>query len=194
MTVARMTGLVEDLFELSRVQGPADRLRTDAVSITEIVGDVTDELDPTAAAAGVDLRAAVPADDRLAVVGDGDALARALANLVSNAVRHTEPRGRVLVAASRAEDGRLQVSVTDGCGGIPEEHLPRVFDTGWRGTAARTVPRTDVEPQGAGLGLAIAKGVVAAHDGSIVVRNVDGGCCFDVELPAAEPTRRGERP
>ncbi|GAA4963640.1 hypothetical protein GCM10023238_33950 [Streptomyces heliomycini] len=64
----------------------------------------------------------------------------------------------------------MVLSVTDGCGGIPEEDLPRVFDTGWRGTHART------PPAGAGLGLAIVRGIVEAHRGSTTVRNVTGGC------------------
>ncbi|MGW7370053.1 sensor histidine kinase, partial [Streptomyces sp. NPDC054841] len=71
------------------------------------------------------------------------------------------------------------LSVTDGCGGIPDEDLPRVFDTGWRGSQART------PPAGAGLGLAIVRGIVEAHDGSADVRNVTGGCRFEVTLPAA---------
>jgi signal transduction histidine kinase len=60
------------------------------------------------------------------------------------------------------------LSVTDGCGGIPEDELPRVFDTGWRGTAART------PLAGAGLGLAIVRGIVEAHAGRAEVRNVPG--------------------
>ena len=62
---------------------------------------------------------------------------------------------------------------------IPEEDLARVFDTGWRGTHART------PPAGAGLGLAIVRGIVEAHAGRTGVRNVAGGCCFEVTLPAA---------
>jgi signal transduction histidine kinase len=71
------------------------------------------------------------------------------------------------------------LSVTDGCGGIPDEDLPRVFDTGWRGTDART------PPAGAGLGLAIVRGIVEAHQGRATVRNIPGGCRFEVTLPSA---------
>ncbi|MGI8457989.1 MAG: sensor histidine kinase [Propionibacteriaceae bacterium] len=181
-TVARMSGLVEDLFELSRVESPAPQVHR-PVSLTELVGDVADELDAAALAAQVELRVDLPDSDRLAVSGDADALVRALANLVSNAIRHTAVGGRVEISALRAADGRIRVGVADGCGGIPEPHLDRVFDTGWRGTSARTPERTG-EPTGAGLGLAITKGVVRAHDGSIEVRNVTGGCRFELELPA----------
>ncbi|MFE3129255.1 sensor histidine kinase, partial [Streptomyces hydrogenans] len=92
--------------------------------------------------------------------------------------RRTPDDGTVAVAARRA-DGGVVLSVTDGCGGIPEEDLPRVFDTGWRGTEART------PPAGAGLGLAIVRGIVEAHAGRAEVRNVPGGCRFEVTLPAA---------
>ena len=73
----------------------------------------------------------------------------------------------------------VTLSVTDGCGGIPDDDLHRVFDTGWRGTEART------PPGGAGLGLAIVRGIVEAHSGRAEVRNVAGGCRFELTLPTA---------
>jgi signal transduction histidine kinase len=124
----------------------------------------------------------VPAEDRLAVLGSADDLARALTNLAANAIRHTDPGRSVRLEGRRAEDGHIQVAVIDGCGGIPETSLPRVFDTGWRGTPSR-----GEDGGGAGLGLAIARGVVESHAGQISVRNVDGGCRFEVDLPASRP-------
>ena len=78
----------------------------------------------------------------------------------------------------RAEDGHLVLAVVDACGGIPEDHLVRVFDPGWRGSPARSEA-----DGGAGLGLAITRGVVESHAGRISVRNVPGGCRFEVTLP-----------
>jgi signal transduction histidine kinase len=182
-TVTRMSGLVDDLFALSRVEA-APEVERRPVALAELLADLTDELSPMAAAADVALRADIPADDRLAVSGDADALSRALANLVGNAVQHTGPGGRVEVRGSRAADGAIRVAVTDGCGGIPEPHLDRVFDSGWRGVADR--PASELPTGGAGLGLTITQGIIAAHDGSIAVRNVDGGCCFSLELPAGQ--------
>ena len=98
-------------------------------------------------------------------------LHRALGNLVVNAIRHTPADGVVDVSV-RSDDGEAVLSVTDACGGIPEDDLPHVFEVAWRGQPART-PGPD---GGAGLGLAIARGIVEAHDGEIEVRNVDGGC------------------
>lgn len=180
-TVDRMTGLVGDLFELSRVNAArSSQSRTRSmVSLVELVHDVTAELDAHARRRGVTVRVEVePGDDRLAVVGIADDLARALTNLLGNAVRHTAPGREVVVSADRGEDGRIHVSVTDGCGGIPDGDLERVFDVGWRAAPERS--STDA---GAGLGLAIARGVIESHEGSIDIQNVPGGCRFGVTLP-----------
>jgi signal transduction histidine kinase len=177
-TVARMTIMVDDLFALSRVQGAPEPRELSLVALSELVCDVTAEAEATAQTAQVRLEVDVPEQDNLAVLGRHEDLSRALGNLVSNAIRHTEPGQTVRVSADRAEDGSVRVLVMDGCGGIPEAHLDRVFDTGWRGSPARG--STD---GGAGLGLAIARGVVESHQGEIAVRNTDTGCCFEVALP-----------
>ena len=79
-------------------------------------------------------------------------------------------------------DGAIaEVLVGDECGGIPEEHLHRVFDIGFRGEAARTSHGKN--PGGAGLGLAITRGIVEAHAGTVEVSNRPGGCQFRVRLP-----------
>jgi signal transduction histidine kinase len=176
-TVGRMSHLVDDLFELSRVQGDRPARPQTLVSLTELIMDVSSESTAVARAHGVDLMVDLPEQDRLAVVGSADDLARALTNLLANAIRHTETGQAVRIIAGRAEDGHVRVDVIDRCGGIPEENLDRVFDVGWRGNEART------GEDGAGLGLAIARGVVESHDGRIEVRNVTGGCRFAVDLP-----------
>jgi signal transduction histidine kinase len=115
-------------------------------------------------------------------MGDADELARALTNLLANGVRHTPAGGRVRLVAERTPDGQVHAVVVDGCGGIAEEDLPRLFEVGWRGAPDRTP-----DDGGAGLGLAIARGVVEAHAGTIDVANVPGGCRFDVALPVGQP-------
>jgi signal transduction histidine kinase len=181
-TVERMSHLVDDLFELSRVHGSRSPKPEKPVSLSELIMDVSMESAAVARAHNVTLDAQVPSEDRLAVVGSSDDLARVVGNLVANAVRHTGSGQTVRLIGSRAEDGHVRVEVVDGCGGIPEESLGRVFDVGWRGDASRSAD------DGAGLGLAIARGVVESHDGRIEVRNVSGGCRFAVELP--EPGRQ----
>ena len=178
-TVDRMTGLVDDLFELSRLSTAPPPRRRSAVSLRELAEDVAGENSEHARAEGVQLSVSTPCDDdRLAVQGDPDELTRAVTNLVGNAIRHTSAGGTVTLTVDRELDGRVRLAVTDGCGGIPAADLERVFDVGWRGDEQRT---PDVG--GGGLGLAIARGVVESHDGKIAVSNVDGGCAFEIDLP-----------
>ena len=182
LTVERMNALVGDLFELSRLNARPDRTAQPRgpLSLVELAYDVVGEAHEHARKCQVDLVLDVSEEtDRLAVLGNGDELARALSNLVGNAVRHTRKQGRVQVSTWRAPDGRPHLVVTDGCGGIKDEDLARIFEVGWRGE-----PERSTRDAGAGLGLAIARGVIESHLGSITVANIDGGCRFDVELPA----------
>jgi signal transduction histidine kinase len=104
---------------------------------------------------------------------------RVIRNLLDNAIRHTARRGTITVSTSLDRAGGVvRVAVRDGCGGIPEPDLPQVFDMGYQGDAARTPG----EHRG-GLGLAVARGLVEAHQGDITVRNVGPGCEFTVWLP-----------
>lgn len=181
-TVGRMSVLVDDLFALSRVQGTREAKPQTMVSLTELISDVATESEATARRQGVRLDVDVPDNDRLAVLGSSDDLARALSNLTTNAIRHTEPERLVRHEGRRTDDGHIRVAIIDGCGGIPEASLSRVFDAGWRGTPSRSG-----DDGGAGLGLAIARGVVESHGGEILVSNVEGGCRFEVALPVPEP-------
>ncbi|KAK1176970.1 HAMP domain-containing sensor histidine kinase [Streptomyces sp. NBS 14/10] len=175
--VERLNDMVGDLFELSRIHAGALALTPSRISLYDLVGDALAGVHPLARQYGVRL-----VGDRIEPVPvevDGKEMSRVLGNLLVNAIRRTPADGTVAVVAERCPDG-VTLSVTDGCGGIPEEDLPRVFDTGWRGTHART------PPAGAGLGLAIVRGIVEAHHGHAAVRNIPGGCRFEVTLPAAE--------
>ncbi|WP_326694472.1 sensor histidine kinase [Streptomyces sp. NBC_01766] len=174
--VDRLNAMVGDLFELSRIHAGALTLNPARVSVYDLIGDALAGADPLAREHGV-----VLVGDRVDTVPvevDGKEMTRVLANLLVNAIRHTPADGTVAVSAEH-RSGSVVLSVTDGCGGIAADDLPRVFDTGWRGTVART------PPAGAGLGLAIVRGIVEAHAGRADVRNVPGGCCFEVTLPAA---------
>jgi len=177
----RLTTMVDDLFELSRLQSGTLRLYPDQIALDDLVSDVLASTEALAREHGVRLdgRATGP----LAVRADPRELSRALTNLLANAIRHTPPGGCVYVEV-RPEDGDVLLAVADGCGGIPEADLPRVFDLAWRGTDARS-PAPD---SGAGLGLAIVRGVVEAHRGSVSVANTADGCCFEMRLPAYKGT------
>jgi len=177
----RLATMVDDLFELSRIQSGVLQLTAAEIVLNDLVSDVLSGTEALARERGVLLDG--QATGRLAVRADPRELSRALTNLLANAIRHTPPGGRVYVEASRQRDEAL-LTVADGCGGIPEADIPHVFDLAWRGTDARS-PAPD---SGAGLGLAIVRGIVDAHQGSVRVVNADGGCRFEMRLPGARET------
>lgn len=177
MEVDRLAGMVDDLFELAVIQSGALKLSLDRISLSDLVSDTLAGADALARERGILLRGHAAAD--IAVRADSRELSRLMNNLVVNAIRHTPSDGVVEIELA-ARDGRATIAVTDGCGGIPEEDLPRVFDVAWRGTHART-PAPD---GGAGLGLAIVRGIAEAHAGQVTVANTDGGCRFELSLPA----------
>ena len=175
----RLARLVDDLFELSRIEADALHLDMERVPLGELVSDAVASAAPVARAKGVALTGRVdgrPPD----VAGSAPELLRVVRNLLDNAIRHTPPGGAVEVTVTGGPAG-AEVSVVDGCGGIPAGDLDRVFDLAYRGDAARSPGAAG----GAGLGLAIARGFVAAHRGDIAVRNEPGGCRFTVRLPPA---------
>jgi signal transduction histidine kinase len=183
LSVDRLSGMVDDLFKLSRIHAGALALSLEWVTLADLIDETMIETNPLARARGVRLgtRIASPA----VIQVDIRELSRALTNLVVNAIRHTPSTGSVFVEAGRRDDGAV-LAVSDACGGIPVGDLDRVFDVAWRGTEARTP-----EPgSGAGLGLAIVRGIVEAHSGNVDVRNTPHGCRFEVRLPASAVQQR----
>jgi signal transduction histidine kinase len=183
----RMTQLVDDLFELSRINAGALRLSLQPVPLADVVSDALASAAPLARARGIRLVAAEHGWP--AVVASEPELARIVGNLLRNAVRFTPYDGMVQVSAGR--DGDLAwLAVADTCGGIAEADLPRVFDVAFRGEPARSpgrhsATRSDPGPTGGGLGLAIVRGLVEAHGGRVEVANAGAGCRFLVHLPVA---------
>ena len=171
----RLTSLVDDLFELSRINSGLACRDRQLVRLAELVDAVVVEARPSAEVKGVDL---VDTMSELPAVAVSDQeLRRALHNLIDNAIRHT-PAGGTVVVETMADAHGARLSVVDECGGIPADDLARVFDVAFRGDAARVR-----DERGGGLGLAIAKGLVEAHQGSIEVANQPRGCRFTVYLP-----------
>lgn len=177
--VDRLSAMVDDLFELSRIHAGALRLSVEQVSLADLVSDTVAGADALAQSCGVRLFG--QATGRVMVRADGREISRVLSNLVINAIRHTPSDGTVEVSAEPGEDGAV-LAVSDGCGGLAAADLDRVFDIAWRGSNARTPGPPD---EGAGLGLAIARGIVEAHAGRITVGNTRTGCRFEVVLPRA---------
>jgi signal transduction histidine kinase len=174
----RMTRLVDDLFELSRINAGALNLAPVAIRLGDVISDAVAAASPVAAARGITLRAAESGWPT--VRASEPELGRIVANLLRNAIQYTPSDGTVTVTGGR-DDSDGWFAVTDACGGIPDADVPRVFDVAFRAEAART-PRI-ASDGGGGLGLAIVRGLVDAHGGHVAVANVNGGCRFEVRLP-----------
>lgn len=179
----RLSEMVDDLFEMSKINAGAVQPTREQVALDEVVDDVLAAHRIPAQRAGVQLTAGLP-DRAVHVFGSDRALVRVLSNLVANAIAHTPEGGSVTLTVG-SDDGTAWARVDDTGVGIDEADLPRVFDVAYRGSNDR-VPRADSSlPSGSGLGLAIAAGLVHAHGGSLAARNLDTGARFEVRLPLA---------
>jgi two-component system OmpR family sensor kinase len=180
---ARMGVLVEDLLTLARLDEVRDR-PAEAVDVAQLVEDAaadTRALDPARAIE-------VDAGPETIVLGDANQLRQVLANLLGNAVVHT-PAGVPIEIAVRRDDGSVELEVRDHGPGLPTDHPDDLFERFWRRGAERAEGNGQAggpERRGAGLGLAIVAGIVAAHGGSVRATNASGGgASFVVRLPLA---------
>jgi signal transduction histidine kinase len=176
---ANLGALIGDLFELSQLDAGALSLQVEASPIQDLISDTLESLRVQAARKRLKLTGSV--DGALPpVLMDSARVQRVLYNLVQNAIRHTPADGSIVLEAHDA--GReVRVSVADSGEGIREADLPRVFDRFFRGDPARTR-----EGAGAGIGLAIARGIVEAHGGRIWVESApERGSRFSFVLPKA---------
>ena len=177
---ARMTGLVEDLLLLARLD-EGRPLHSAEVDLAALVAEAV--WDARAAGGGHDWQLALSLDDTPALVaGDEARLHQVVANLLANARMHT-PVGTTVVAEVAVTGERCVVRVRDNGPGIPPELLPRVFERFTRADTSRS--RAPGGEGGSGLGLAIAEAIVGAHGGHIEVQSVPGRTEFAVELPPA---------
>ena len=174
--VRTLSALVEDLFELARIDAGALTLELHRMPVAPLVTSALRLLRPEAEARGVSLSAHV--DEDLEARLAPDKFERVLFNLVTNALRHTPTDGAVAVHVERrAAD--LLLRVEDSGEGLAGEAPARMFERFWRADRARS-------GSGAGLGLAIARGLVEAHGGRIWAENrPQGGACVSFTLPAA---------
>jgi signal transduction histidine kinase len=178
----RLAAMIDDLFELSKIHAGALRLSPRVVGLEDLIADVVASAAPVARAKRVRLTGS--AVRGMPVLIDSAEFGRAVRNLVINAIRHTPPDGTIEILGE-LRSGVACVSVSDECGGIPLDDLPRVFDVAFRGESARTPDPSG----GAGLGLSIARGIVEAHSGDISVLNTGPGCQFLITLPLARVPR-----
>jgi two-component system sensor histidine kinase BaeS len=164
--------LIDDLQELASADAGEFRLRPEPMDAGELLAQV---------AAAHPAKLTVRTSGNLQLTADPVRLRQAVGNLVVNAVQHTPPDGDIVLSAHREQD-EIVVRVSDTGSGIAPEHLPHVFDRFWRADRSRS--RTT---GGRGLGLAIVRHLVEAHDGTVTVDSTPGaGTTFTVRLPANE--------
>ncbi|HMG30243.1 MAG TPA: ATP-binding protein [Jiangellaceae bacterium] len=173
---SRLTRLVQEIIDLSRLQydDPVDS--PDPVEVDDVVAAAVDR--SRVDAENRQIRLASGGDAGLQVLGNEAQLVVALGNLVENAVAYSEPHERVAVGIRRRDDV-VEMSVTDQGPGIPEAELDRIFERFYRVDPARSRATG-----GTGLGLSIAKHVAASHGGDVSVWSVRGsGSTFTLRLP-----------
>lgn len=175
--VEHVSALIDDLFEISRLDTGTLELQLQPSSLGEILTNVMDGMEAQANMKALNLRSELEGELGQVVV-DPHKIQRVLYNLIQNAIRHTPADGTIVV---RAHDlgSAVQIDVTDTGQGIGEDELDKIFERLYRGEKSRSR-----EYGGSGLGLAIAKGIVEAHGGDIWVESIVGsGSRFSFSLP-----------
>jgi signal transduction histidine kinase len=169
--------LVGDLLTLARADTDAVNLHTKPVDFRALVGDVHEDLQRIAESRGIESQ--ISLNGPVTITGDEGRLRQLLLILLDNALKYTDPGGKVTVSLARA-DRRARLTVADTGIGIPAADRPHIFERFYRVDRAR-----EHESGGTGLGLAIAKWIVQAHNGEIKVESELGrGTTFQIELPA----------
>jgi signal transduction histidine kinase len=174
--VRNLSDLVDDLFELSRLDAGLLVLELSETDVDDLVASCVRSLEPAAEARHV--RLATSVQGRVVAHCAPEKVERVVLNLLTNALRHTPSDGTVAVAVDSAENA-VRIVVEDTGDGLTPETARRMFERFWRGDRART-------GGGSGLGLAIARGLVEAHGGSIWAESREGGGArVSFTLPAA---------
>ncbi|MHA7145877.1 sensor histidine kinase [Arthrobacter sp. TmT3-37] len=177
----RLSALVQDIIELSRLQGADVVRRGKPVDVNSVIAEAVDRNKLPAESKQIDI--VVGGSVATPVYGDRELLMTAFRNLIDNAIRYS-PEGTRVGVGVRARDGLVQVSVTDQGSGITPEEQERIFERFYRIDAARSR-----QTGGTGLGLSIVKHVVSNHGGEVTVWSQAGqGSTFTVRLPEMEGT------
>ncbi len=174
--VEYMTGLIEDLFELSQLDAGAIKLHKERGNLADLISDTLESLRGQAEAKKQELQGAI-LTDLPELEFDPRKIQRVLNNLVGNAIRYTPENGRITIVAQKKAE-RIKVCVIDNGEGVPPQDLERIFEPFYRAERSR-----GREQGGAGLGLAIARGLIEAHNGKIWAENLEKGSRFTFELP-----------
>ncbi len=175
--VIYMSGLIDDLFELSQLDAGALKIKCEAGNLADLISDTLESMRAQAEAKHQTLEGEIVGELPI-IEFDHRKIQRVLNNLVGNAVKYTPEGGHIAISAG-VEDKSVKVSVTDNGEGINSADLGHLFEPFYRGERSR-----GREHGGAGLGLAIAKGLAEAHGGSVSVESKEGqGSTFTLRLP-----------
>jgi PAS domain S-box-containing protein len=175
----QMTRLIEDLLDVARIEGGGLSIAAESCQCTDLVQAAVEFLLPLAESRSVALRTGSIAE--CSVRADRARILQVFTNLISNAIEHTPEGGSVEVGAEMDGSEEVLFRVQDTGSGITPEHLPNVFNRFWRAKRSGST--------GAGLGLAIARGIVEAHGGRIWAESErERGSTFYFALPISEPT------
>jgi two-component system phosphate regulon sensor histidine kinase PhoR len=178
--IGRLEGLVERLMNLSRIEAGRYEFHKEPVDLSDVVSQAVTALDAVALGRPAGLEVTV--GKQLYTLGDCDALAQAIGNLLVNAWKYTPEANRRIVLRTEASDGHIDVVVADNGPGIPRGEQRRIFYQFERGRAA-----IDSKAKGSGLGLAITRAIVSAHGGRVDLRSRAGeGSEFRIRLRRIE--------
>ena len=182
LEVDRLTQMVEELMELSRIESGQVPMSRGPVDMASIVAAAAERLRPQAVRRRIDLR--VEGGQPPPIDGDAERLERAVVNLIHNAIKFTPDGGSVTVRTA-LDGGAVTVQVADTGAGIAAEDIPRVFERFYKADRARA-------RAGTGLGLAVVKHTIEAHGGTVSVHSREGeGSTFELSIPvAARPASR----
>jgi signal transduction histidine kinase len=173
--VAVLSDLIDDLFELSRIEAGDISWTMRQVELGDLIGDTVAAFRTSAEERGVRLAAELP-EGKVVAEADAEKVQRVLYNLIQNAIRHTPADGSVTVRAKGGPSG-VEVEVADSGEGVPAGEGERVFEAFYRGESSRG-------EDGAGLGLAISRAIVEAHGGRIWLEDAHPGTRVRFTLPA----------
>ena len=174
--IDRLSQMVQELGDLSRIESGETMLNKQPVDVVEIVNKVAESLKAQADRAGLNLNVSISASLPEAFA-DRDRIQQVLINVIHNAIKFTPPGGMIDVSAI-ADGDNIQISIADTGIGIPDDDLPRIFERFFKSDKART------SGAGTGLGLAIVKHIIEAHGGSVWAESIEGkGATFYFTLP-----------
>lgn len=179
-SVSRMIHIVEDLDQITKLEGGKIELHEEPVDIIEIISDLIEQLELKAKKRGVKLTMSQTQKGRYMVEADVEKIQQVLVNLIVNAIKYGKEGGEVLLRTYDM-DQNILIEVADNGNGIAQKHLNKIFDRFYRVDTSR-----DREQGGSGLGLSIVKHIIEAHNQVINVRSTEGqGCTFSFTLKKA---------